>query len=325
MNGHVDTTAASTGSQPQGERCRIDVALGRRVEVIGDLLLPTEPSASSSAVSRDIARRLEEWQGPGSLIVCGRLVAQGCPEGSALQALDNHGDLTAALSAFAARPDSSVLVVMAPGSRDSELVGALTGFGVRVVDAVDLRCETGSGPRTVLVRTGSMRADANPIDATPRDDRPWLVGMERLDDPLESRRFVTSRLLYRRLRRYLWAPPLVLAAIALLLRIDWIVDGLGHLFRSPRQQDALQRAYNASWFSRFMATVVIAIALLAILAVVVAITSRGIWRALGGEGLPAPWARERSGAGPIAHAQLEIEGDNALDMTRRAVENGAAG
>ena len=325
MNGHVDTTAASTGSQPQGEGCRIDVALGRRVEVIGDLLLPTEPSASSSAVSRDIARRLEEWQGPGSLIVCGRLVAQGCPEGSALQALDNHGDLTAALSAFAARPDSSVLVVMAPGSRDSELVGALTGFGVRVVDAVDLRCETGSGPRTVLVRTGSMRADANPIDATPRDDRPWLVGMERLDDPLESRRFVTSRLLYRRLRRYLWAPPLVLAAIALLLRIDWIVDGLGHLFRSPRQQDALQRAYNASWFSRFMVTVVIAIALLAILAVVVAITSRGIWRALGGEGLPAPWARERSGAGPIAHAQLEIEGDNALDMTRRAVENGAAG
>jgi lysylphosphatidylglycerol synthetase-like protein (DUF2156 family) len=325
MNGHVDTTAASTGSQPQGERCRIDVALGRRVEVIGDLLLPTEPSASSSAVSRDIARRLEEWQGPGSLIVCGRLVAQGCPEGSALQALDNHGDLTAALSAFAARPDSSVLVVMAPGSRDSELVGALTGFGVRVVDAVDLRCETGSGPRTVLVRIGSMRADANPIDATPREDRPWLVGMERLDDPLESRRFVTSRLLYRRLRRYLWAPPLVLAAIALLLRIDWIVDGLGHLFRSPRQQDALQRAYNASWFSRFMVTVVIAIALLAILAVVVAITSRGIWRALGGEGLPAPWARERSGAGPIAHAQLEIEGENALDMTRRAVENGAAG
>src|SRR5580704_16896166 len=325
MKGDVDTAAAGTESQPRGEVCRVDVALGRRVEVIGDLLLPTEPSASSSAVSRDIARRLEEWQGPGILIVCGRLVAQGCPEGSALQALDNHADLTAALSAFAARPDSSVLVVMAPGSRDSELVGALTGFGVRVVEAVDLQCETGSGPRTVLVRTGSMRADANPIDAAPRDDRPWLVGMERLDDPLESRRFVTSRLLYRRLRRYLWAPPLALAAVALALRIEWIVDGLGHLFRSPRQQDALQRAYNASWFSRFMVTVVIAVALLAVLAVVVAITSRGIWRALGGEGLPAPWARERSAAGPIAHAQLEIDGEDALDMTRRAVENGAAG
>ena len=53
-----------------------------------------------------------------------------------------------------------------------------------------------------------MRPDATPpIDATPAEDRPWLVGMERLDDPKAARRFVTSRLLYRRLRRYLWAPP----------------------------------------------------------------------------------------------------------------------
>ena len=325
MIGEVDTAAAASGPQPHGEPCRIDVALGRRVEVIGDLLLPPEPTASSTAVSRDITRRLEDWQGPGTLIVCGRLAALGCTEGSALQALDNHPDLTAALGAFAARRDSSVLVVMAPGCNDRALVGTLTRCGARVVDAVDLHCETGSGPRTVLVRAGAMRPDANPIDATPGDNRPWLAGIERLDDPLESRRFVTSRLLYRRLRRYLWAPPLVLAAIALLLRIDWIVDGLGHLFRSPRQQDALQRAYNATWFSRLMATVVIAVALLAILAVVVAITSRGIWRALGGESLPAPWARERSAAGPIAHAQLQIDGEDALDLTRRAVENGAAG
>src|SRR5580692_8308 len=175
MKGDVDTAAAGTESQPQGEVCRVDVALGRRVEVIGDLLLPTEPSASSSAVSRDIARRLEEWQGPGILIVCGRLVAEGCPEGTALQALDSHAGLTGALGAFAARPDSSVLVVMAPQTRDRALVSALTRCGVRVVDGVDLHCETGSGPRTVLVRAGSMRPEANPIDAPPRDDRPWLA------------------------------------------------------------------------------------------------------------------------------------------------------
>src|SRR5215469_12374649 len=104
----VDIAATTTESQPHGEHCRVDVALGRRVEVIGDLLLPTEPSASSTAVSRDITRRLEDWQGPGILIVCGRLVAQGCAESSAVQALNNHPDLTAALGAFAARPDSSV-------------------------------------------------------------------------------------------------------------------------------------------------------------------------------------------------------------------------
>ena len=41
---------------------------------------------------------------------------------------------------------------------------------------------------------------------------------------------------------------------------------LGRVFRSPRQQNALQRAYAATWFSRFLVTVVIALALLAVLA-----------------------------------------------------------
>ncbi len=90
----------------------VEVALGRRVEVIGDLLLPIEPSASSLAVSHDIARRLEEWQGPGILIVCGRIFASGCPEGSARRAFENHAQLAGALEAFAARSDSRVIVVM---------------------------------------------------------------------------------------------------------------------------------------------------------------------------------------------------------------------
>ncbi len=326
MHGNVDTAPIRIEPRPHDADPRVEVALGRRVEVIGDLLLPVEPSASSSAVSRDIARRLEDWQGPGIVIICGRVVATGCPKGSARRALENHSELTGALEAFAARPESQVVVVMSTSSRDPELVGVLTSAGVKVVDGVDLECETGAGSRAVLVRAGSMRPDANPsIDATPRDDRPWLSGIERLDDPLQARQFVTSRLLYRRLRRYLWAPPLLLAAIALLLRIAWVVDGLGHVFRSPRQQTALQHAYDASWFSRFIVTVVIAAVLLVVLALVVAITSRGIWRALGGEGLPAPWARGDSGTGPIAHAQLEIDGENALDLTRAAVQDGVAG
>ena len=115
---------------------------------------------------------------------------------------------------------------MAAAEKDPELRQALERCGAMVRDAVDLACETGAGTRTVLVRAGSMHPDANPpVDAAPTEDRPWLAGMERLDDPRLARRFVTSRLLYRRLRRYLWAPPLLLAAIALLLRVDFVVDG----------------------------------------------------------------------------------------------------
>src|ERR1700761_6709568 len=80
----------------------VPVALGRRVEVIGDLLLPPEPTDSSRAACRDIAQRLGEWQGPGIVIVCGRLVAPGCPEGGEPAAVvKKHPSLTDALEAFA--------------------------------------------------------------------------------------------------------------------------------------------------------------------------------------------------------------------------------
>jgi lysylphosphatidylglycerol synthetase-like protein (DUF2156 family) len=310
-----------------GKGCAVWVALGRRVEVIGDLLLPAEPSSSSLAACSDIARRLEEWQGPGIVILCGRLAAPSCAQlEGATAALANHPVLAGALGEFAGRPDSRVLAVMGSDERDDALVEELTRLGVQVRESADLHCETGAGTRTVLVRAGSLRPDANPpIDAAPTEDRPWLTGIERLDDPLLARRFVTSRLLYRRLRRYLWAPPLVLAAVALLLRVEFVVDGLGHVFRSPRQQNALQRAYDASWFSRFVATLIIAVFLLVVLAVVVALTSRGIWRALGGGRLPAPWAGGVSGTRPIAHNQLLIDEEDALDITRAAVEAGASG
>ena len=312
-----------------GSGRQVDVALGRRVMVLGDLLLPPAPSPSSLAASRDIALNLAEWQGPGIVVVCGQMVAPGCEEGRGpVEALRAHTELTAAFATFASRPDSQVIVVGGAAER-TQLGDELARLGVTFEVGVDLHCVTGSGSRTVLIRSGTPRPDLNPpTDAIPSEDRPWLAGMERLDDPRLARRFVTSRLLYRRLRRYLWAPPLVLAAIALLLRFAFVVDGLGHVFRSPRQHRALHNAYAASWFSRLLVTIVLGAALLAVLAVVVAVTSRGIWRALGGEDLPTPWSSggaRSQGARPTAHSLLTIGGEEVLDVTRRAIDGGAAG
>jgi lysylphosphatidylglycerol synthetase-like protein (DUF2156 family) len=314
------------------EPLKVDVALGRRVMVLGELLLPPQPSPSSLATCRDIAQKLAEWQGPGIVVVCGQLAATGCTGAAGpAAALRAHGDLTAAFAAFAARPESRVVVVAAPTSEsaDQDLAELLGPLGVALEAGVDLHCETGTGARTVLIRAGAPRPDSHPPTHVATDgDRPWLAGMERLDDPRLAGRFITSRLLYRRLRRYLWAPPLLLAAIALLLRVEVVVDGLGHLFHSPRQQRALQHAYDASWFSRLVVTIAIGLALIAVLAIVVAITSRGIWRALGGEGLPSPWssgAGHAQGARPTAHALLTIGGEDVLDVTRQAIADGATG
>ena len=76
-----ENPAHGTGPAAGTDRS-IFVALGRRIEVIGDLLLPAEPSDCSRATSRDIAQRLEEWQGPGIVIICGRLVAPSCQQGA---------------------------------------------------------------------------------------------------------------------------------------------------------------------------------------------------------------------------------------------------
>jgi len=310
---------------------RIDVALGRRVMVLGDILLPLQPSPSSLATCRDVAQKLDEWQGPGIVVICGQLVAAGSGGApGAATALEAHESLAAAFAAFAARPDSRVVVVTGVAGLADDLADALRTLGVTVEAGVTLHCVTGAGARDVLIRAGTPYTDtARPAEAVaPGDDRPWLAGMERLDDPRLAPRFVTSRLLYRRLRHYLWAPPLVLAGLALLLRLEVVIDGLGHVFRSPRQQRALQQAYAASWFSRLLVTIAIGIALLAVLAVVVALTSRGIWRALGGEGLPSPWASggaRTQGARATAHALLTIDGEEVLDVTRHAIAEGATG
>src|ERR1700691_1239772 len=152
---------------------RIDVALGRRVMVLGDLLLPSTPSPSSRATSRDIAQKLAEWEGPGVVVLCGQLVIRGCPGSTgAAEALRAHQDLTTAFSAFAARPDSEVVMVVDPAQEADDLTRELEGLGVSLAPGADLHCVTGAGERTVLIRTGTPRPDSNPpSDATPSDDR----------------------------------------------------------------------------------------------------------------------------------------------------------
>ena len=112
MNSTSPPEANRTWRRRPAASCRIEVALGRRVEVIGDLLLPPEPTASSLAACRDIARRLEEWQGPGIVIICGRLVAPVAGGGTERRPTrcDAHPALVGALRTFAARPDSQVVV-----------------------------------------------------------------------------------------------------------------------------------------------------------------------------------------------------------------------
>src|ERR1700722_19980048 len=122
----VDHSPGGTLPAPSGEGRQIEVLLGRRVMVLGDLLLPSEPSHSSRATCADIAQRLAEWQGPGTLVLCGQLLATECSgESGPMAALAAHPELTMAFSAFAARPESHVIVVVGTDVERDMLAGIL--------------------------------------------------------------------------------------------------------------------------------------------------------------------------------------------------------
>jgi lysylphosphatidylglycerol synthetase-like protein (DUF2156 family) len=276
--------------------------------VLGDLLLPAEATPSSTVLAGDLALTLERWSGPGTVVICGRLFEPPCPDGPdpSGPAVAAHPALAQAMAAFTGEPDRHLLVV---GPAGPGCGPALDPLGVERVPALDLLLETASGPRRVEVR--AAEPTARPLEATEEGaGRPWLTGLDRLEDPEARRRFVTSRLLYRRLGRYLWLPPLVLVALALLLRLEFVFDTLSVVVRGAGPRRALSRAYEASWPDRLLVTGVIVVALLAVVALVVALASRGIWRALGGGELGPP---------PPGTASPE------LDEARRAVAAGATG
>src|ERR1700722_4824999 len=141
----ADPTATADATAPTADTAdtaTVPVALGRRGGVIGARPPPPEPPDSPGAPCRDIAQRLDEWQGPGIVVVCGRLVAPGSAEEPAA-GVERHAALTDALETCAARADSQVIVVLPSSERDPALVQALERHGAMVRDSVDLHCETG--------------------------------------------------------------------------------------------------------------------------------------------------------------------------------------
>ena len=72
-SGTVTAAASAPVSQLEPGGTRVDVPLGRRVMVVSDLLLTPDATPSSLAVTAELARALDTWDGPGVLIIAGNL------------------------------------------------------------------------------------------------------------------------------------------------------------------------------------------------------------------------------------------------------------
>ena len=325
---------------------RVDVPLGRRIMVVSDLLLTPEATASSKALTGELAQALDTWDGPGILIIAGNLFdLTDCedPMGTAGRAIDAHPVLARAFLRFLQEDERRILrqrgthepEVITAGVRvdpdTSDVVASLAAAGVEHLGAVDLHVQTGTGTRVVRVEPGvhayggphdEPTADAKPgagrsvgrhwrsvVQDSP-EDAPWLDGVDQLSDPSSLTRFVVSRTLYRRFGRYAWWL-LVPFAVALLLRVAVTPWLLGHL-GSGLPARALRHAHAADLNDQLVVALGVAVAVLVVMAVVLGLLSRRMWSILGGGTLEE--VRTEAGAN-----------DTARDDARRVVAQGYAG
>ena len=236
----------------------VTVPRGGRVVVFADVRMVPGGSDASREASRSIARAIEEFRGPGVVILAGDvfdLVRETRPDLDA--ALGAHPRLAAALAGLLAEPERRVVVL--PGTRDAafahdaRVIDGAVANGWEIALACVLEIDTGGGVRVVRVEPGH-RLDPTAAFADPRDphdhplaqhlegevlpvlaasgDASWLQGVEDAD-PAEMGSLVASRFAYRRLfRRAAWLTLPVLALLALFFPVALVVVAPGRCTRA---------------------------------------------------------------------------------------------
>ncbi|MEI6700428.1 MAG: hypothetical protein WCL38_01555, partial [Actinomycetota bacterium] len=95
----------------------VPVDLGQRVVVFADIHLDMTGDRANTASCQELVSRLDDWQGPGLVIVAGTLFAQSPGDPEAL--VSTHAGAFDAFRRFTAAPDRRCIVL--PGWRDAEL------------------------------------------------------------------------------------------------------------------------------------------------------------------------------------------------------------
>ncbi|MGH9169902.1 MAG: phosphatidylglycerol lysyltransferase domain-containing protein [Acidimicrobiales bacterium] len=313
-------------------RAEIDVPPGSKVVVASDLFLSGEASPAAESATLALAGAIAQIEGPGALVIAGNLFELPVAAGTATRGSSGYTPAQAINASMAAHPRlSSALakflqgrsrrVVLLPGTRDRAIcydagaIAAVAEHGFEVALSADLSVATDHGRRQVIVEPGwrydPVNAYADPTD--PRDTplghhavtdlfpalrarKPgWLEGIDRLADQAGMPRFVTSRLMYRRIGRYAWW--LVLPTlVAILAGIPFYWTGVSHRLRGA---DHVLRDVIAT----------LAVELV-VMAVLLAIVNRRLWLGAGSALLGPPGSRAN---------------DEARDAARRLVSEGFAG
>ena len=220
------------------ERQTLPIPYGHHVYVVSDLCLSARTNPQSRPVSEFI-NLLGDIDDPAVVVVAGNFFHP-----------DSTSDLAKLIEAtFAALPaladeirsfcanDGHHFIVL-PGSGDHELStnvraqSALAALGITLAKDIILQVAAADGVRDLAVAVGICEVDIARADLDQRRDA------DRLEDPLALSRFVSSRVLYRRLGAWLWLPVLAMIGFDLFNTVAKVLSHLTHhrLVRAPHTQ-----------------------------------------------------------------------------------------
>src|SRR5665213_2432945 len=296
------------------ERRTIPIPYGHHVYVVSDLSLSPTTDVSSRPVN-DFLNLLGDIDDAAVVIIAGNLFHPNSTSDLAkfieatLAALP---EVRREFAAFCANPSHRLFVL--PGCDDHELheneraQALLHDLGAVVASDLMLHIATANGVRDLAVAAGTYDLDVTPVD---RSD---CADANRLEDPKALERFVSSRVLYRRLGAWVWFPIVALATLDL-----WGVGRavIGH-FTDHHYSLHLMRS-TTFWSNLFFELVLIALIETSIAAIVGRIVRRRFDRG----------ARAEHGdhsdtlSDPLMTTKV---GDvSALEFARRVSERGGAG
>lgn len=238
--------------EPPASELRLDLALGNRAVLFGSLELEASAHPSGSRATSIISRELKQWEGPGSLILTGRLFRNT----DITLALERHLALFEAIKAFTSTSGRSAYLVGDDSSLSSDLERLLSRYGITVTQRLELVCTTAIGRRTIVItgeRGGEHTEDIRLIDGAP-----WLEGAQVLDDPSSLKLFTQSRTLYRRLSKLIWIPPLLAIVVAIASATAPVGNGLRQvaIHAKGHRKAIISEITTATWGQRIFAALI---------------------------------------------------------------------
>ena len=216
------------------ERHTIPVPYGHRIFVLSDFGLSPSTKGSASNV-RDLIQLLGEIDDSAFVVVAGNFFA---PEPTAeigrfIEAtFQRLPELVSVIRSFTQVEGRRLFVL--PGPRDREVENndlaqsTLESLGIELASDISFQVASTTGVRAlaVVAGQGTVRLAGSDVDG--------LEEAQLLEDPLANSRFATSRILYRRLRAWIWIPLVLLLLVDFSSTVTAVVTHFTHHHFKPR-------------------------------------------------------------------------------------------